>query len=1459
MAIRAVCPGCRTSYNLADGLAGKKVRCKSCGAAFPVGAADEPPSSTEAAPTPSAARPVKQVPPREGLQARPGAVLPPRLERELAPKRRPDLRRQHSSVLIVIALVAGGLLLAVGGVTAFLLWRSWEAEPVARNDANLPQEPPEKRIDPPKPRENFNIAEARKSVVYIKCSVPGLPTATGSGFLVSKDGLVYTNRHVIQMEAPLRGHTILVGVPSNKDPDQLDYFKAAIVHAPPARANLDFAILKLAARPDYGEFQPLPLSLDKLELGTGVAAVGYPGLLHADSPTLSFNKGAISAQQVKIDERIYYQTDAAINPGNSGGPLLNQRGEVVGIVTLRKANADNMGYALYLSEVKKVVDGVTKDELARIHPDLGPIPPKELPKAIVFSAKMGSWGIGRGTLREEKGALVAENNGGIYWITSKQDLPDHFQITFKCFVDFLKGNQVIQATQKSILRTLCIRFGTREVQRDIMDRSGNLIQFSHELLHLWKNGQMLRSERKGNPDEPFIITVTRQSGEITISVNGKIEVRHTDPNPLPGRSRLSLGGYLSRLYLGDVEVTPLTGQDPQVVVKGDPKKDPKTPKKNTDPKKEPIKQPPIDSKAERAVVSLPGPVTDVVTGGAGRYLILNVPSVRQAAVFDVHEGKIAKFLPLTSTNAKLAAGMDKLLVAYTDTRIIQRWNLTTFEREATADLGNVGTIAAVCMGSASNGPLLITQKDGRPSVFYDPATLKPITYRWVKGQLPNDGAYPRASANGQVFAMRNGVGGEPHTCTSVVLNGPEARSFTVWEISSSVLVPSPDGRTIYSGWAVYDQELKLLFPNPVPRSAGKPFLSSPDGNFYVRLDYRQWDRHGGDLTVFLRGSQQPLVTIRNIDGVTNEQIAYGANRDKLNHDQRVHFVPDAKRIVTIPATNDQLIVYRYDLDQALEESGVDYLLVTSRPVEQVKKGQTYAYQLVVKSKKGGVKYRLEAGPKGMNLAADGKLTWTVPADVAEPETNVILAISDKSGQEIFHNFKIRVPDAAGAEIVQGPATIQFPDPVADLVVAAGGRLLLLHLPKQRKLAVFDVNEAKIVRHIALGEDNVKFAAGKDKLVVFLPGAKLLQRWDLKTFEREATAPLPFDATVKSLSMGFAANGPVLLTGEGKLPYPGGALLDVATLKPLALKGKPEFGFDHVRAAPSGTVFTMWRNSGEGRASLAIRGDQLEFHRNGYRDRIMADPEGKVMYSGAHVNSRGFLCQTGVVYSLDFKVLLGGEERGEERSYFPAHQGRYYVDLKRVPNGRSNVIFYLFGDTRSFATLKDVGLGHNEWGDRTITLDKRLHVFPEAKRVIVFPAGNNRLIVHRFDVERALEQSPLDYLFVTSQPTERVQRGQRFNYQLAVRSKQGGVKYRLESGPKGMDVNPAGMVTWEVPAAPDEKQADVILTISDKAGQEIFHTFKLSITDAPPAPRGPEEARELYRPTGVAGSARMLAR
>lgn len=148
------------------------------------------------------------------------------------------------------------------------------------------------------------------------------------------------------------------------------------------------------------------------------------------------------------------------------------------------------------------------------------------------------------------------------------------------------------------------------------------------------------------------------------------------------------------------------------------------------------------------------------------------------------------------------------------------------------------------------------------------------------------------------------------------------------------------------------------------------------------------------------------------DRAASHRAARIARRRPVLARQRYHFIPDAQLLVTIPTNADRLVLRKLNVDEALEKSGIDFLFVASAPVPQATPGKEYSYPVAVKSKKGGLKYKVDAGPAGMKVSPTGTVSWKVPADFKEAQVDVIMTISDSSGQEIFHTFKIAIAEAA---------------------------------------------------------------------------------------------------------------------------------------------------------------------------------------------------------------------------------------------------------------------------------------------------------------------------------------------------------------------------------------------------------------------------------------------------------------
>jgi serine protease Do len=172
----------------------------------------------------------------------------------------------------------------------------------------------------------------------------------GSGFIVSADGLILTNDHVVAGATDL---TVIF-----EDASQI---QARLVSVD---AKHDLALIKVDA------FGLMPVVLGdsaRVQVGQLAIAIGSPLGTYTDSVTHGVVSGlnrtiAISAQPSTASELLagLIQTDAAVNPGNSGGPLLDAGGSVVGVVTATASDARGVGFAIPIDQAKQLIAAATR-------------------------------------------------------------------------------------------------------------------------------------------------------------------------------------------------------------------------------------------------------------------------------------------------------------------------------------------------------------------------------------------------------------------------------------------------------------------------------------------------------------------------------------------------------------------------------------------------------------------------------------------------------------------------------------------------------------------------------------------------------------------------------------------------------------------------------------------------------------------------------------------------------------------------------------------------------------------------------------------------------------------------------------------------------------------------------------------------------------------------------------------
>lgn len=197
------------------------------------------------------------------------------------------------------------------------------------------------------------------------------PSGVGSGFILSADGFIMTNAHVIEGASE-----VIVTLPDKRE------FKAKIIGAD---KRTDVAVVKI-------DTKGLPAvkigDVNRLKVGEWVMAIGSPFGLES-----TVTAGIVSAKQRDTGDYLpFIQTDVAINPGNSGGPLINMRGEVVGInsqIYSRSGGFMGISFAIPMDEAIRVSDQLRatgKVSRGRIGVQIGPVN-KEIAESLGLGSK----------------------------------------------------------------------------------------------------------------------------------------------------------------------------------------------------------------------------------------------------------------------------------------------------------------------------------------------------------------------------------------------------------------------------------------------------------------------------------------------------------------------------------------------------------------------------------------------------------------------------------------------------------------------------------------------------------------------------------------------------------------------------------------------------------------------------------------------------------------------------------------------------------------------------------------------------------------------------------------------------------------------------------------------------------------------------------------------------------------
>lgn len=471
-----------------------------------------------------------------------------------------------------------------------------------------------------------------------------------------------------------------------------------------------------------------------------------------------------------------------------------------------------------------------------------------------------------------------------------------------------------------------------------------------------------------------------------------------------------------------------------------------------------------------------------------------------------------------------------------------------------------------------------------------------------------------------------------------------------------------------------------------------------------------------------------------------------------------------------------------------------------------------------------------------DLSAATEVLIDLP-DSAAPQVSFTIIVKD-SETEIKRVESVAEDSFTSIRPFEGPEKrVRLPGTITDAVAAGGGRLLLLPIPQQKKLAVFDCTLQKILTYIPMASDNCLVAGTLQHAVLFDRINNVIERWNLATFKRERSIKPPFDGVIRAVAAGSASSGPVLVlwaVGTGALDRTSYTTIDVATMTEKKLTPNGRFNHSyrdtmHIRASANGRAFGMWctSHSPQGIYAARLLDGKLEgSYEHDSVGHVVPGPDGMLFFTGI-----------GLVFSNRLKA----ESRSLRSKVpcVPTTHPKLYLTVPADPGANRNLGSKPFegvqpgihsvGSSARLVEMPPLKLRQasgNRSRSSDFTLDKRVIYLMQSNALITIPYSNEEILIQEFDLMKELEDSETDYFFVTSTPNLVFEPGSKWKYKLTVASKHRKFRYELLSGPTGMKISRTGEVSWTVPEDFPDKSTHVIINVSNAIDQVSYDTFTL---------------------------------
>lgn len=834
-----------------------------------------------------------------------------------------------------------------------------------------------------------------------------------SAFCIDPLGVFVTNHHVVE-DLGLRGSVKLVMQSSEADEWSLS---AEVVLMNKAD---DLAVLKAYSVPRDKKLTALELAREpNLYETMDLIAFGFPfgkqlTVKKGENPSISVNVGKLTAIRKESGVVEYIQLDATLNPGNSGGPVVDASGKVVGIVSFGLL-ASGVNFAIPVEKLWPMLHtpfysvdagGLLLDPYIPSDVRVGLISmQKDIPD---LSAEI--WCIGSTSGKIEVPLKSIAKNQFEGPVSVSQDDPKKIPLRGRIVLSEGQIRGVV-ANDRLVLNGKELWLSSIASMRRSEDGKTNSI--------LLQDGNALTVDAATLPQLKVDCGEVPASIPLSKAVFAEFERGKQQDDFVFNLVIKSQGKVIIQEVINET-----MSQAAELYAKADAQADSQSDRAinslNMDLTAGTTRQRPKYT-GKQKTIPLPSEMTDVARAADGRFLLVTMSGTASLAIIDLDQSEIVKILPLSSPEALVAGTMEHFFVVDPIKKNLQRYSLATLELEKVAPSACDGKILAIVAGEASNGPLLMiceSEKGGLSGanwMLVDPLKLKSIPFEVekrgsdrIRGVHSGSGQSIRASADGKVFGAWGSLGSP----SGVIVARLSDRYLTARYEHSSFghVVPTADGMHILTGsGGVLSPSLSgVESTSSFQTSSSQPTLfPTSHPNIYLSVRSRKSNDRpvAQDTLVHVRqfGAEAPLagfplvgLEVMSRNGALNGPIL----------DKRLYLDVEAGILVSIPFSNDTILVQPFDMQAELKKSAADYLVATPPKNKKFTPGAIYQTQITAETNRPNIGYRLLSGPSGMKVSATGELLWKVPGLFTQANVDIIVSITSDGVHQNYVSFPL---------------------------------------------------------------------------------------------------------------------------------------------------------------------------------------------------------------------------------------------------------------------------------------------------------------------------------------------------------------------------------------------------------------------------------------------------------------------